>query len=140
MLFCNIDPVSYTHLDVYKRQVYNQGVMNGVSGNRFAPNNSYTHEQSIATMLRLYDTKYAVKDDSTSGTGSKYRITYGAVGPGVSQVYLEDTKGNRLLTDYKNTKGEFYDIELFGEWVTLRETVAYKHDVHNMKTGETLEN
>ena len=58
----------------------------------------------------------------------------------MSQVYLEDAKGNRLLTDYKNTKGEFYDIELFGEWVTLRETVSYKHDVHNMKTGETLEN
>ena len=132
------DIQAWARNDVY--WVYNQGVMNGVSGNRFAPNNSYTREQSIATMLRLYDTKYAVKDDSTSGTGSKYRITYGAVGAGVSQVYLEDAKGNRLLTDYKNTKGEFYDIELFGEWVTLRETVAYKHDVHNMKTGETLEN
>lgn len=132
------DIQAWARSDVY--WAYNSGVMNGVSGNRFAPNNSYTREQSIATMLRLYDTKYAVKDDSTSGTGSKYRITYGAVGPGVSQVYLEDTKGNRLLTDYKNTKGEFYDIELFGEWVTLRETVAYKHDVHNMKTGETLEN
>ena len=58
----------------------------------------------------------------------------------MSQVYLEDAKGNRLLTDYKDTKGEFYDIELFGEWVTLRGNVAYKHDAHNMKTGETLEN
>lgn len=132
------DIQAWARSDVY--WAYNSGVMNGVSGNRFAPNNSYTHEQSIATMLRLYDTKYAVKDDSTSSTGSKYRITYGAVGAGMSQVYLEDAKGNRLLTDYKNTKGEFYDIELFGEWVTLRETVAYKHDVHNMKTGETLEN
>ena len=132
------DIQAWARSDVY--WAYNSGVMNGVSGNRFAPNNSYTHEQSIATMLRLYDTKYAVKDDSTSNIGSKYRITYGAVGAGVSQVYLEDAKGNRLLTDYKNTKGEFYDIELFGEWVTLRETVAYKHDVHNMKTGETLEN
>lgn len=132
------DIQAWARSDVY--WAYNSGVMNGVSGNRFAPNNSYTHEQSIATVLRLYDTKYAVKDDSTSSTGSKYRITYGAVGAGVSQVYLEDAKGNRLLTDYKNTKGEFYDIELFGEWVTLRETVAYKHDVHNMKTGETLEN
>lgn len=132
------DIQAWARNDVY--WVYNQGVMNGVSGNRFAPNNSYTREQSIATMLRLYDTKYAVKDDSTSGTGSKYRITYGAVGAGVSQVYLEDAKGNRLLTDYKNTKGEFYDIELFGEWVTLRKTVDYQHDVHNMKTGETLEN
>ena len=132
------DIQAWARNDVY--WVYNQGVMNGVSGNRFAPNNSYTHEQSIATMLRLYDTKYAVKDDSTSSTGSKYKITYGIVGAGMSQVYLEDAKGNRLLTDYKNTKGEFYDIELFGEWVTLRETVAYKHDVHNMKTGETLEN
>ena len=131
------DIQAWARSDVY--WAYNSGVMNGVSGNRFAPNNSYTHEQSIATMLRLYDTKYAVKDDSTSNIGSKYRITYGAVGAGVSQVYLEDAKGNRLLTDYKNTKGEFYDIELFGEWVTLRETVAYKHDVHNMKTGEKLE-
>ena len=132
------DIQAWARSDVY--WAYNSGVMNGVSGNRFAPNNNYTHEQSIATMLRLYDTKYAVKDDSTSSTGSKYKITYGIVGAGVSQVYLEDAKGNRLLTDYKNTKGEFYDIELFGEWVTLRETVAYKHDVHNMKTGETLEN
>ena len=132
------DIQAWARSDVY--WAYNSGVMNGVSGNRFAPNNSYTHEQSIATMLRLYDTKYAVKDDSTSSTGSKYKITYGILGAGVSQVYLEDAKGNRLLTDYKNTKGEFYDIELFGEWVTLRETVAYKHDVHNMKTGETLEN
>lgn len=132
------DIQAWARSDVY--WAYNSGVMNGVSGNRFAPNNSYTHEQSIATMLRLYDTKYAVKDDSTSSTGSKYHITYGIVGAGMSQVYLEDAKGNRLLTDYKGTKGEFYDIDLFGEWVTLRETVAYKHDVHNMKTGETLEN
>ena len=132
------DIQAWARNDVY--WVYNQGVMNGVSGNRFAPNNSYTHEQSIATMLRLYDTKYAVKDDSTSSTDSKYYINRAVVGPGVSQVYLEDAKGNRLLTDYKDTKGEFYDIELFGEWVTLRKTVDYQHDVHNMKTGETLEN
>lgn len=132
------DIQSWARSDVY--WAYNSGVMNGVSGNRFAPNNSYTHEQSIATMLRLYDSKYTVKDDSTSSTGSKYKITYGAVGAGMSQVYLEDAKGNRLLTDYKDTKGEFYDIELFGEWVTLQKTVDYQHDVHNMKTGETLEN
>ncbi len=132
------DIQAWARNDVY--WAYNSGVMNGVSGNRFAPNNSYTHEQSIATMLRLYDTKYAVKDDTTSSTGSKYKITYGIVGAGMSQVYLEDAKGNRLLTNYKDTKGEFYDIDLFGEWVTLRETAAYKHDVHNMKTGETLEN
>lgn len=114
--------------------------MNGVSGNRFAPNNSYTHEQSIATMLRLYDTKYAVKDDSTSSTGSKYKITYGMSVQACRRSIWRMQRAIGLLTDYKNTKGEFYDIELFGEWVTLRETVAYKHDVHNMKTGETLEN
>ena len=67
------DIQAWARSDVY--WAYNSGVMNGVSGNRFAPNNSYTHEQSIATMLRLYDTKYAVKDDSTSSTGSKYKIT-----------------------------------------------------------------
>ena len=120
--------------------VYRQGIMNGTGSNHFTPDGAYTREQSIATMLRLYDTKYAVKDDSTSSTDSKYYINRAVVGPGVSQVYMEDTKGNRLLTDYKDTKGEFYDIELFGEWVTLRKTVDYQHDVHNMKTGETLEN
>ena len=62
------DIQAWARSDVY--WAYNSGVMNGVSGNRFAPNNSYTHEQSIATM-RLYDTKYAVKDDSESGTDSK---------------------------------------------------------------------
>lgn len=51
------DIQAWARSDVY--WAYNSGVMNGVSGNRFAPNNSYTHEQSIATMLRLYDTKYA---------------------------------------------------------------------------------
>ena len=61
------DIQAWARSDVY--WAYNSGVMNGVSGNRFAPNNSYTHEQSIATMLRLYDTKYA---EVPSKTAAKY--------------------------------------------------------------------
>ena len=36
-------------------QVQASGIMNGVEGNRFAPADPYTREQSIVTMLRLYD-------------------------------------------------------------------------------------
>ena len=36
-------------------QVQGSGVMSGVGGNNFAPQDSYTREQSISTMLRLYE-------------------------------------------------------------------------------------
>ncbi len=37
--------------------MYNMGVMHGISENEFSPQGSYTVEQSIATMLRLYETE-----------------------------------------------------------------------------------
>ena len=36
-------------------QVQASGIMNGIEGNQFAPSDPYTREQSIVTMLRLYD-------------------------------------------------------------------------------------
>ena len=36
-------------------QVQASGIMNGIEGNQFAPADPYTREQSIVTMLRLYD-------------------------------------------------------------------------------------
>ena len=77
-----------TRSDVY--WAYNSGVMNGVSGNRFAPNNSYTHEQSIATMLRLYDTKYA---EVPSKTAAKYTVVVDSDDGFNVQMHLEDAKG-----------------------------------------------
>lgn len=38
--------------DVY--DIYNLGIMNGIGEEKFAPQGSYTVEQTIATMLRLY--------------------------------------------------------------------------------------
>jgi peptidoglycan/xylan/chitin deacetylase (PgdA/CDA1 family) len=35
--------------------VYSAGIMSGVGGNRFSPQGTYTREQSIATVLRLYN-------------------------------------------------------------------------------------
>jgi len=32
-----------------------QGIMGGVGDNTFAPKSSYTREQSIATLMRLWD-------------------------------------------------------------------------------------
>lgn len=37
-------------------QMQASGIMGGVGSNTFAPQNSYSREQSIITMLRLYDT------------------------------------------------------------------------------------
>ena len=79
------DIQSWARNDVY--WVYNQGVMNGVSGNRFAPNNSYTREQSIATMLRLYDTKYA---EVPSKTAAKYTVVVDSDDGFNVQMHLED--------------------------------------------------
>ncbi|WP_318362290.1 S-layer homology domain-containing protein [uncultured Agathobaculum sp.] len=130
------DIESWARADVY--WVYNSGVMNGVSGGRFAPQSSYTHEQSIATMLRLYDSKYAVKPTETA---SNYTIVVdqegGAGAP--TLMHLEDAKGKKLLTDYKNTKGVFTDISLFGEWASLRLDDTMNFDMYNLKTGKALE-
>lgn len=130
------DIESWARTDVY--WAYNSGVMNGVSGGRFAPQSSYTHEQSIATMLRLYDSKYAVKPTETA---SNYTIVVdqegGAGAP--TLMHLEDAKGKKLLTDYKNTKGVFTDISLFGEWASLRLDDTMNFDMYNLKTGKALE-
>ena len=79
------DIQAWARNDVY--WAYNSGVMNGVSGNRFAPNNSYTHEQSIATMLRLYDTKYA---EVPSKTAAKYTVVVDSDDGFNVQMHLED--------------------------------------------------
>lgn len=130
------DIQAWARSDVY--WAYNSGVMNGVSGNRFAPNSSYTHEQSIATMLRLYDTKYA---EVPSETAAEYTVVMdsegGAGAP--SQMHIEDAKGKKLLTDYKNTKGTFEDITLLGAWAGVTMERGTKYDVVNLKTGEKLE-
>lgn len=129
------DIQAWARSDVY--WAYNSGVMNGVSGNRFAPNNSYTHEQSIATMLRLYDTKYA---EVPSKAVAKYTVVVDSDDGFNVQMHLEDAKGNKLLTNYKKYNGEFTAITVFGEWVYLYREDSREYTVYNMKTGETLEN
>ena len=131
------DIQAWARSDVY--WAYNSGVMNGVSGNRFAPNNSYTHEQSIATMLRLYDTKYA---EVLSGeTAAEYAVVMddeGGAGAR-SQMHIENAKGKKLLTDYKDTKGTFENVTLLGVWAGVTMENGTKYDVVNLKTGEKLE-
>ncbi len=131
------DIQAWARSDVY--WAYNSGVMNGVSGNRFAPNNSYTHEQSIATMLRLYDTKYA--EVPSGETASKYAVVMddeGGAGAR-SQMHIENAKGKKLLTDYKDTKGTFENVTMLGVWAGVTMENGTKYDVVNLKTGEKLE-
>ena len=127
---------SWARNDVY--WTFNRGIMNGVSGGRFAPESSYTHEQSITTMLRLFDVQYAVKPEETS---AKYNVVVDQEGGDdmPTLMHLEDAKGNKLLTDYKNTKGVFQDISVFGEWACVRPDSTMNFDLYNLATGEKLE-
>ena len=117
--------------------VYRQGIMNGTGSNQFTPDGAYTREQSIATMLRLYDTKYA---EVPSKTAAKYTVVVDSDDGFNVQMHLEDAKGNKLLTNYKKYNGEFTAITVFGEWVYLYREDSREYTVYNMKTGEILEN
>ena len=117
--------------------VYRQGIMNGTGSNQFTPDGAYTREQSIATTLRLYDTKYA---EVPSKTAAKYTVVVDSDDGFNVQMHLEDAKGNKLLTNYKKYNGEFTAITVFCEWVYLYREDSREYTVYNMKTGETLEN
>lgn len=101
--------------DVY--WAYNNGVMTGTGDNAFDPTGQYTREQSIVTMLRLYDASYAALP--VPDTETLYYAIVDYSGAGVSRMHLEDKDGNRLLTDFEDTDGYFYDITVFGDWVGL---------------------
>lgn len=112
--------------------VYRQGIMNGMGENTFAPDGEYTREQSIVTVLRLYDSSYAVAPEAEA---AHYVLV-----PNERTVTIEDAAGNRLLTDFEGTRGYFNRADLLGDWAG----VSWQNDsgAHwaavNMKTGETL--
>lgn len=106
---------AWARSDVY--WAYNNGVMTGTGDNAFDPTGQYTREQSIVTMLRLYDASYAALP--VPNTETLYHAVVDYSGAGVSRMHLEDKNGNRLLTDFEDTDGYFYDITVFGDWVGL---------------------
>lgn len=106
---------SWARSDVY--WACNSGIMTGTGNNAFQPTGQYTREQSIVTILRLYDTSYAAPP--VTNAEIPYHTVLDNSGAGVSQMHLEDENGNRLLTDFENTDGYFYDITIFGDWVGL---------------------
>ncbi len=112
--------------------VYRQGIMNGTGSNHFTPDGAYTREQSIATTLRLYDSRYAL---APAEEAAHYVLV-----PNERTVTIEDAAGNRLLTDFEGTRGYFNRADLLGDWAG----VSWQNDsgAHwaavNMKTGETL--
>ena len=106
---------SWARSDVY--WAYNSGVMTGTGDNAFDPTGQYTREQSIVTILRLYDASYAALP--VPNTETPYYAVVDYSGAGVSRMHLEDKDGNHLLTDFEDTDGYFYDITVFGDWVGL---------------------
>lgn len=113
--------------------VYRQGIMNGTGSNQFTPDGAYTREQSIATTLRLYDSRYAL---APAEEAAHYVLV-----PNERTVTIEDAAGKRLLTDFENTNGYFQNAHLFGVWAEVEWTDTDAHcTVVNLKTGERLEN
>ncbi len=53
--------------------ICNMGVMKGVGENRFAPNDYYTAEQSIVTIVRIYALQGAYKNISGNGSMAAYK-------------------------------------------------------------------
>jgi len=54
-------------------QVYQAGIMSGIGGNRFAPHEPYTIEQSIVTIISVYD---FVKSGSQANTDNQFPVHY----------------------------------------------------------------
>lgn len=119
---------------------YRHGVMTGTGDNAFEPAGEYTREQSIATMLRIYDAAYAVIPPAEQG--AQYQVVVDETGAGVGRIHIEDADGNRLLTDFEGTDGYFYDISLFGDWASLRwqpdAESGFVCALYNLETGASL--
>lgn len=120
--------------------VYRHGIMTGTGDNAFEPAGEYTREQSIATMLRIYDAQYAAEIPKEQGEA--YRVVVDYSGAGVGRVHIEDAAGNRLLTDFADTDGYFYDAKLLGEWASLHwqpdTESGFACALYNLRTGDTL--
>lgn len=54
-------------------------------------------------------------------------------------MHIENAKGKKLLTDYKDTKGTFENVTMLGVWAGVTMENGTKYDVVNLKTGEKLE-
>jgi len=107
--------------------ISNLGFMNGVGNNKFAPKETYTTEQAIATLVRVYaaaETSGAIKNDSSIG------IIGGEDGPasiivGGNTTEIEDEDYNNFYAEVsKNTTkvDDFYvdeAIKLISESGTL---------------------
>lgn len=120
--------------------VYRHGIMTGTGDNAFEPAGEYTREQSIATMLRLYDAQYAVTVPEEAG--EPYRVVVDYAGAGVGRVHIEDADGNRMLTDFEDMDGYFYHVTLFGDWASLHwqpdAESGFVCALYNLETGATL--
>jgi len=92
-------------------QVQAAGIMGGVGDNRFAPSGNYTREQSIVTILRLFERLY-VSEDSTADLEA-------------STADIEEDAENRttpvptVSTDYDDELNSYtgeLDWDLIGNW------------------------
>ena len=68
--FADTDAVSDWAIDAVG-SVQAAGIMNGVGDNNFAPADEYTREQSIVTMMRMFDYYNAVPEETTEDAESE---------------------------------------------------------------------
>ena len=126
---------AWSRSDVY--WAYENGIMLGTGDNGFSPNGSYTREQSILTMLRLYDPTQAASP--SEAPEYPYHEVVDSAGVGVLRVHLEDADGNHVLTDIGDSGGYFYTTEFFGSWISVTWDGGSKMALYVPDTGRLME-
>lgn len=90
---CYLAPWARTGADF----CYNAGVMSGVGENCFAPNDTYTVEQAVSTMLRLYKWSTGAAPSKSEG------IVFETYDPAAEVYTWKDIEGNEILTGKNDT-------------------------------------
>lgn len=117
--------------------VYAKGIMQGTGDNCFTPDGLYTREQSILTMLRLWNHTYAAVPEETPEP--PYHVVWDFTGMEYTEAHLEDPEGNRLFTDLEDSGGTFRSITIFGDVLGLAWDDYNRTALYVPKTGTLIE-
>ena len=114
----------------------NMGVMNGVGDNKFAPKDTYTTEQAIATIVRIYDAQNAqvVVTDTVKIDGFYIEKTVELINESVD-IAADEEFGNLFV--YRNDYNEY--IQRLNAVAWEKPTEIYCLDINEDLIVETFE-
>ena len=131
-IFTSYTPVSYTHLDVYKRQVIKVGT------------STLAHDTGKANIRQMKKLVAVISDIVNSGKQVAL-VTSGAIGVGAGKLGLKERPNTTAEKQAAATIGQcelmfMYD-KMFGEYGhTIGQFLITKRDVDNLECRENLIN